>query len=126
MRDLLELDQYRLKSQRVMELYGGTGDSKTGAFFIPIGTEIDGYRAKTDLQVIAAVADGWDHVSVSTEYRTPTWEEMMLVHRLFFKENEHSMQFQVSKKLHINNHPYCLHLWRERNRNPKLPTRDLI
>lgn len=57
---------------------------------------------------------GWDHVSISIENRKrcPTWEEMCWVKYMFFAEDEAVVQFHPAKKDYVNNHPYCLHLWR--------------
>jgi len=54
----------------------------------------------------------WDHVSVSRANRCPNWPEMEHVKRLFFQDTETAMQLHVPAADHINNHPYCLHLWR--------------
>jgi len=64
------------------------------------------------LNVIASNGGGWDHVSVSTATRCPTWEEMEYVRSLFFRGSETVMQLSVPRAQHINNHPHCLHLWR--------------
>lgn len=65
-----------------------------------------------DLSVIAATGEGWDHISVSTPTRCPTWAEMEQVKRLFFKPDETAMQLHVPPRAHISVHPHCLHLWR--------------
>lgn len=64
------------------------------------------------LRVIASEGEDWDHVSVSTETRTPTWDEMEFIRGLFFGDEETVMQLSVPRSEHINNHPHCLHLWR--------------
>ena len=64
------------------------------------------------LFVIASTGFGWDHVSVSTRTRCPTWGEMEYVKRMFFEDHETAMQLHVPPSDHVNCHPYCLHLWR--------------
>jgi len=64
------------------------------------------------LRVIATSGMGWDHVSVSTRKRCPNWPEMSRIKALFFHDHECAMQVHVPVADHINNHPYCLHLWR--------------
>lgn len=64
------------------------------------------------LRIIATINDGWDHVSVSTQHRCPTWDEMEFVKREFFHPHETAMQLHVPPSDHVNIHPYCLHLWR--------------
>lgn len=54
----------------------------------------------------------WDHVSVSTMTRCPTWEEMQWVKEQFFEDEEVVMQLHQAKSQYINDHPYVLHLWR--------------
>lgn len=70
------------------------------------------YEGGPRFAVIASNGDGWDHVSVSTEGRCPTWEEMDRIKRLFFKHDEVAMQLHVAVSNHISCHPYTLHLWR--------------
>lgn len=55
---------------------------------------------------------GWDHVSVSLATRTPTWEEMCWVKRLWFLPEEVVMQLHPAESEYVNYHPFCLHLWR--------------
>jgi hypothetical protein len=57
-------------------------------------------------------AEVWEHVSVSTERRCPNWEEMSAVKDWFWNDDECVVQFHPPKSEHINNHPFCLHLWR--------------
>jgi len=80
------------------------------------------------LQVIASDGMGWDHVSVSVyeEERCPTWEEMDWVKRLFWDDNEHVVQFHINNGLKVNNHAYCLHLWRKQGKNPHVPPPELV
>ncbi len=56
-------------------------------------------------------AEGWDHVSVSTADRCPTWEEMKLVKGWFFLPEEWVVQYHPADADYIDNHPYCLHMW---------------
>jgi hypothetical protein len=64
--------------------------------------------------VIASSGMAWEHVSVSipTEKRCPTWEEMCYVKSLFWNDDEAVMQLHPPKSEWVNNHPYCLHLWK--------------
>lgn len=64
------------------------------------------------LRVIASSGEGWDHVSVSTESRCPSWNEMEFVKRSFFYPEECVMQLHVPEAEHVNHMPFCLHLWR--------------
>lgn len=78
------------------------------------------------LFIIASWGNGWDHVSVSRKDRCPTWEEMEMIKRRFFKEDETCFQLHVPPKEHINNHPYCLHMWRPHNQEIPLPPMEMV
>lgn len=86
----------------------GSDDSygNDGAFDIPLKT---GQRVK----VICGTFHGWEHVSVSRSDRCPTWEEMCQVKNLFWDEEDVVIQFHPAKKDYVNNHPFCLHMWRK-------------
>lgn len=81
-------------------IYGRLGDSYNGVF------DMGGLR------IIASNGEGWDHVSVSHQMRTPTWTEMQDVFRACFLPTETVVQFHVPHSDHIDVHPHCLHLWR--------------
>ena len=64
------------------------------------------------LQAIACADEGWEHVSVSREDRCPTWEEMCQVKALFWDPEDTVIEYHPPASEYVNNHPYCLHLWR--------------
>jgi hypothetical protein len=104
MKDLRELDHLRY-TEGELDRFGKQGGRHEGVFIIT-------RSGKLDLRIIADAGQGWDHVSVSTAMRCPTWEEMDMVKDMFFKVHEVAMQLHVPKKDHINIHPFTLHLWR--------------
>jgi len=55
---------------------------------------------------------GWDHVSVSFSNRCPTWEEMCEVKSMFFDPDETCIQYHPKQEDYINDHKYCLHIWK--------------
>jgi hypothetical protein len=126
---LPEIDKYRLA--HADKVYGTKDEERAlgGAFLVP---HRDGRGWKVELMVIASAGSdqpqGWrfDHVSVSTPARTPTWEEMDFVKRLFFHPEEVAYQLHVSPVEHINNHPYCLHLWRNCEQAIPLPPAAMV
>jgi hypothetical protein len=63
----------------------------------------------------------WEHVSVSLASRCPTWQEMCFVKSLFWDDEDCVMQLHPPRSQWINNHPYCLHLWRPLERAIPLP-----
>lgn len=72
------------------------------------------------------MAQGWEHVSVSTRRRCPNWVEMCFVKDLFWDAEEAVAQFHPPRSRYINNHPYCLHLWRPKHVVLPLPPDHLV
>lgn len=110
MRNLHELDQWRITSADIKRRFGSYGDMNAGAFIVhPPGPDLS-----LRLKCLASAGENWDHVSVSPDgpKRTPTWAEMDWVKRLFFLPHEVAMQLHVAEEDHISIHPYVLHLWR--------------
>lgn len=54
----------------------------------------------------------WEHVSVSTHNRTPTWEEMCWVKDQFFGPDEVVVQYHPARVDYVNFHRYTLHMWK--------------
>lgn len=81
-------------------------DGNNGLFAIPL--------RKVNSIVVASDGEGWEHVSVSLPgiERCPTWEEMCMVKELFWSPDACVMQLHPPETEHVNNHLYCLHLWR--------------
>lgn len=63
----------------------------------------------------------WEHVSVSTKTRCPTWKEMCWIKELFFEDEEVVIQYHPRKSDYVNQHPFCLHMWRPLNAELPLP-----
>lgn len=119
MKDLDYLNNYR------MEYFGQFGDNKNGFFIIP--------TKKVVFQVIASNGCDWEHVSVTLRNRwgkmlrrCPTWEEMCFIKSLFFESDEVVMQLHPSEEEYVNNHPYCLHLWRPLTKEIPTPPSILV
>lgn len=85
-----------------------------GAFVVqaPFGAELRIVCGGADAD--DPLAQGWEHVSVSTRHRIPNWNEMCWVKNLFWDEEETAIQFHPPRSKHINFHPYTLHLWRHK------------
>ena len=84
-----------------------------GAFLIPYANDI--------LKVLISDGMEWDHVSVSLEYRQPTWEEMHFVKRLFWDDHETVVQMHPPEARYVNFHPHVLHMWRYQKRGFQYP-----
>ena len=85
-----------------------------GAFVLPLPT---GHFCS----VVVSNEGDWEHVSVSLPHRTPTWKEMCFIKDAFWYPDEAVMQLHPPKEDHINNHEYCLHLWRPLKADIPLP-----
>lgn len=92
-----------------------------GAFLIPlIATEwVMFCLATRGIGPDAPPGPRWEHVSVTVRNRVvappprcPTWEEMCAVKAKFWAPTEWVQQFHPPVTEHVNNHAYCLHLWR--------------
>jgi hypothetical protein len=79
-----------------------------------------------DLVIQASDGGLWDHVSVSTATRCPTWEEMCLVKRLFFRDDEAVLQYHPPESEYVNFHSFCLHLWRPQAVPVPLPPSEFV
>lgn len=83
-------------------------DGNNGTFFVP-------REGKSGRFFICRASDGmdWEHVSISipTENRCPTWEEMCYIKSLFWDDETPVMQLHAPRSEWVNMHPYCLHLW---------------
>lgn len=113
----------RLENARLRTGHYGTSadDGPYGAFFVhgPCGCA---------LKIISSGGDetGWEHVSVSTPRRPPNWQEMSFVKDLFWEPEECVMQLHPPKSEYVNNHSYCLHMWRPTRTEIPLPPSILV
>lgn len=106
-----------------------------GAFFVP-NRCAKGADRSVPLKVIASdgclvpeedpALAGWEHVSVSLPNRCPTWEEMAFIKGLFWDDDDCVVQFHPPRTEYVNNHPYCLHLWRAIDRAFPMPPQILV
>ncbi len=108
-----------LESHRVRDGQRGSDASygNNGAFEIPLGNE--------SLGVVASDGEGWDHVSVQVVgplgSRTPSWDDMDYVRKLFFRGDEWVVQYHPPTDKHLNDHPLVLHMWRSQRETVPVP-----
>ena len=95
------------------------GDSQNGCFAVKL-------RHAQVLRIIASNGAGWEHVSVSRNDRTPTWDEMCQVKALFWEPEDCVIQYHPPASEYVNNHPHCLHLWRPVEGNVPMPPALLV
>lgn len=95
-------NKYRIRTGQL-----GSNDSYgcNGAFELTI---------KHGQRLFAIVSDqlGWEHVSVSRKDRTPTWDEMCQIKQLFWDDEDCVVQYHPPRSEYVNNHQFCLHMWR--------------
>lgn len=98
----------------------GGPDHPDGSYYVPH------YKIKDYLFfIIFSSGMGWEHASVSLRkfvnrrtrkvtyvQRCPTWEEMCMIKDLFWEPEECVVQYHPPKSHYINNHQWCLHLWK--------------
>jgi hypothetical protein len=120
----LKEDSMRAKFRQELE---GARVVTTGPFASAPGDRFGSFKLRcpessTWLLIIASAGEdwlecgfvppAWEHVSVSTVQRCPTWEEMVYVKDLFWGPEETVIQLHPPKSEYVNNHPNCLHLWK--------------
>jgi hypothetical protein len=121
-------NQYRIRNGAL-----GSTDSigNAGAFFVPnrmarqsgLSTREVGAMP---LQVIASDGAGWEHVSVSLPARCPTWAEMSFIKGIFWDACDCVVQFHPPESEYVNNHSFCLHLWRPTDHDIPTPPSLLV
>lgn len=119
----------KINSELIRYKWDGPLDEICGVYSIPHPT-VKNYF----IRVIASDGMGFDHVSVTLNdqshgtkvvKRTPTWGEMSWVKDLFFDPDEWVIQYHPAHSEYVNNHQYCLHLWRPHVEFPK-PSVEMV
>jgi hypothetical protein len=102
---------YRLKHHKLL---ASTDEDGNNGFFIIPHKKINGYYYR----IQASDGEGWEHVSVTLGAdnkpvnRCPTWAEMCYIKDIFWNKQDCVIQYHPPESENINNHPFCLHLWR--------------
>jgi len=123
-------NQYRVRNHPVL---GSDPEAGNNGFFVIPHPKIDLYWVQCQI----SDGMGWQHVSVSLikgekrgkkqlVTRCPTWEEMCWVKSLFWDDEEEVMQLHPPRSQWVNNHPYCLHLWRPDSGEIPLPEAIMV
>ena len=105
-------------------MYATEPNSGSGLFIIPVNAPMIKYKPI----IFATNGEGWEHVSVSIhqENRCPKWEDMCRIKDLFWDKNETVVQYHPPESEYVNNHKYCLHMWRKIGYEFPLPPSNLI
>ena len=69
---------------------------------------------------------GFEHLSVSTPIKTPTWDQMCFMKDIFWKDDEVCMQIHPKKENYVNNMQYCLHIWRPIDKEIPTPPNIMV
>lgn len=93
-----------IKSNRYLEIKREGRDGFGGTFY--------DRKSRCYLNFIMSWGAGWEHCSVSLPTRCPSWEQMCAIKELFWNDDECCVQYHPAKDDYVNNHPYCLHIWR--------------
>lgn len=106
---------------RVRDGHLGSDDNigNSGAFMVTL-------KHNQKVFVIASDGFGWEHVSVSRKDRMPTWDEMCQVKDQFWGEDDCVVQYHPPRSDYVNNHSYCLHLWRRIGQEFETPPMFLV
>lgn len=109
-------EQYRVKKGMFAS---NELDGNNGMFIFKEG--------QIEIRCIASDGMGWEHVSVSLSVkRTPDWDEMCKVKDLFWSKYCTVVQFHPPESEYVNNHAYCLHLWRKKDQNFEMPDSIMV
>lgn len=115
------LDKFRLKG-----VYQPNGNNGAWEFPYPSGTLRVIASDGTDWAKTGMPLPAWEHVSVSTQNRCPTWDEMCRVKDLFWGSHELVIQMHPPRHLYVNHHPFCLHLWKPIGVDVPIPPKETL
>jgi hypothetical protein len=101
-----KLEEFRIR----VGPFGSNPGKPWGAFRVP-------GPCGRDLAVMAInssdpITCSWEHVSVSLKTRTPNWQEMTFIKRLFWEPADCVVEFHPPDADYVNMHPFTLHMWR--------------
>jgi hypothetical protein len=74
---------------------------------------------------VISACTGWEHATVHTEGRTPTWPEMCFVKNLFWEAEECVIQYHPKSSEYVNFND-CLHLWRPKQVTVPKPSVSVV
>lgn len=68
----------------------------------------------------------WEHLSVSFDDMLPDWNYMQEMKEMFWNDDEECFQLHPKKENYINNHEYCLHIWKSLKQQIPIPPTILV
>lgn len=119
-------EQYRLKKHKYL---GSDSSYGNNGFFIIPHYKINNYELRCQISDCSTSPNlpQWEHVSVTVARegeeptRCPTWAEMCFVKDIFFAKEETVMQLHPPESEYVNQHEFCLHLWRPLESDNAIP-----
>lgn len=115
--NIKKMDRYRITKGPFATKPG----DRFGAFEVPAAW------GKRNLFVLCSPFTGdWQHVSVSLKHRCPIWQEMCEIKDMFWGHDKWVVQYHPPENEYVNNHNYCLHLWRPKNGLNQTPPSLLV
>lgn len=115
-----KLEKYRVKQGQLASSKEKEGNN--GAFYFkgPKGDKLG--------LIVSDGTDGsnWEHVSVSLKNRCPHWDELVFIKNLFWSEDDACFQLHPAKSEYVNNHKFCLHIWRPINQKVPTPPPEFV
>lgn len=87
-------------------------DGNNGMFFIPRKPGLAPFKVIASDGAMEEGGQAWEHVSVSLPDRCPTWAEMCTIKAIFWSDEDAVMELHPPRSDWVNNHQFCLHLWR--------------
>ena len=110
-------EQFRVPNPGHAAYVSRPGDT-FGVFSIPVTSDIL-FCIASDGTGFEENGSRWEHVSVTVRNRRglplarcATWAQMCIVKDAFWGLDECVIQFHPPEKDYVNNHNFCLHLWR--------------
>jgi hypothetical protein len=111
---LIEREPVNLVEEDVFLIVQPDGWHESGAFATVNGRKF--FNEKARIQVMVSYTrerDGrrWVHLSVSRPSRLPSYQDLKECRKLFLGTVRTALQLFVHEDEHVNDHPFCLHLW---------------
>lgn len=117
MKDINEI----LKDKRIDQVLRKVNDDKAIQLKLMLNTQ---YNKQACVKFTKAL--GWEHLSVSFDDMLPNWNYMQEMKEMFWKDDEECFQLHPKKENYINNHEYCLHIWRPLEQQIPIPPTILV
>lgn len=118
MRNLEEI----LNNKKIKNIYRKCVNNKSLQIKSTIYSESD----NDDVLAKFTRALNWEHLSISFKNKLPSWNCMQEMKEIFWEDEEVCFQLHPAKSEYINNHEYCLHIWKPLNVDIPLPPTILV